>query len=133
MLIRITDDWRSLSHKIDVYTVGDLDMGIKLIDGSFGNTYKVFDKRLFFLAVIKYGIEYKYICESKDVDKQKQVSYYHHMEKEIYYATITIKVAVNKDSGECLTETVSRINQAIKKFDIDGEIKDYTIESGIDE
>jgi hypothetical protein len=53
------------------------------------------------------------------------------MEKEIYYATITIKVAVNKDSTECLTETVSRINQAIKKFDIEGEIKDYTIESGI--
>jgi len=64
MLIRITDDWRFLSHNIDVYTVGDLDMGIKLIDGSFGKTFKVFDKRLFFLAVIKYGIEYKYICES---------------------------------------------------------------------
>jgi len=55
------------------------------------------------------------------------------MDKEIYYATITIKIAVNKDSTECLTETVSRLNQAIEKFDIDGEIKDYTIESGIEE
>jgi len=54
------------------------------------------------------------------------------MDKEIYYATITIKVAVNKEANECLTETVSRLNQAIEKFDIDGEIKDYTIESGID-
>ena len=53
------------------------------------------------------------------------------MDKEIYYATITIKVAVNKDSEECLTQTVSRLNEAINKFDIDGEIKDYTIESGI--
>jgi len=53
------------------------------------------------------------------------------MSKEIYYATITIKVAVNKDPEECLTHTVSRINQAIKKFDIDGEIEDYSIESGI--
>jgi hypothetical protein len=55
------------------------------------------------------------------------------MDKEIYYATITIKVAVNKDPEECLTETVLRLNQAINKFDIDGEIKDWTIESGIEE
>ena len=55
------------------------------------------------------------------------------MDKKIYYATITIKVAVNRDSKECLTETVSRLEQAIEKFDIDGEIKEYTIESGIDE
>lgn len=73
MLIKITDDWKSISSKIDIYTVGNHDMGIKLIDGSFGKTYKVFDKQLFFLAVIKYGIEYKYICESKDVDKMERV------------------------------------------------------------
>jgi hypothetical protein len=38
-------------------------LGIKPIPKSFGGTYKVFDKPLFFLAVIKYGIEYKKICE----------------------------------------------------------------------
>jgi hypothetical protein len=53
------------------------------------------------------------------------------MDKEIYEATITIKIAVKKDSNECLTETVWRLEQAINKFDIEGEIKDYSIESGI--
>jgi hypothetical protein len=53
------------------------------------------------------------------------------MGKEIYEATITIKIAVKKDADECLIETVWRVEQAINKFDIEGEIKDYSIESGI--
>lgn len=40
------------------------EFGIKHISGSY-HTYKVLDKELFFLSVIKYGIEYRYICESK--------------------------------------------------------------------
>lgn len=40
------------------------EFGIKRISGSY-DTYKVLDKQLFLLSVIKYGIEYKYICESK--------------------------------------------------------------------
>ena len=40
------------------------EFGIKQISGSY-DTYKVLDKQLFFLSVIKYGIEYKYICEAR--------------------------------------------------------------------
>jgi hypothetical protein len=53
-------------NNISYYSIFDSDcslLGVKPIPKSFGGTYKVFDKPLFFLAVIKYGIEYKKICE----------------------------------------------------------------------
>jgi hypothetical protein len=63
MLIKIQTD--NLSFWTLLYmTDSDCSLlGIKPIPKSFGGTYKVFDKPLFFLAVIKYGIEYKEICE----------------------------------------------------------------------
>lgn len=64
MLIRILNEWGDLNywgtHPDEEKLVSVL--GVKPIKGSFGNTYKVVNKELFFLNVIKYGIEVKYIC-----------------------------------------------------------------------
>ena len=43
--------------------VNPKDVGLKV--NPVRNTYTIINHKLFFLAVIKYGIEYNYICESK--------------------------------------------------------------------
>jgi hypothetical protein len=51
------------------------------------------------------------------------------MTNEKYYATITLTVAVNKEQGDTLTDTVNKLGQSIKKFDFNGTVEDYSIES----
>lgn len=64
MLIRILNEWGNLNYWGTPISEDHLisALGVKPIKGSFGNTYKVVNKELFFLNVIKYGIEVKYIC-----------------------------------------------------------------------
>lgn len=50
-------------HKLGIVMAYPFDLGISTINGSFGTTYKVIDKQLFFLSVIKYGIEFRKICD----------------------------------------------------------------------
>lgn len=58
---KITELWESPIPKDHLVSV----LGIKPIIGSFGNTYKVVDKHLFLLGIIKYGLDVKYICNLK--------------------------------------------------------------------
>ena len=60
MLIKIQTD-NAFFYNMPESDCGSL--GLKPIPKSFGWTYKVFDKTLFFLAVIKYDISYEKICE----------------------------------------------------------------------
>ena len=53
MLIKIDNLWFSDYNK----------SGLKPIESSFGKTFKVIDKRLFFLCVIEHGITFKKICD----------------------------------------------------------------------
>lgn len=64
MLIKILNEWGNLNYWGTPIPEDRLIsvIGVKPIKGSFGNTYKVVNKELFFLNVIKYGIEVKYIC-----------------------------------------------------------------------
>ena len=43
--------------------VNPKDVGLKV--NPVRNTYTIINQKLFFLAVIEYGIEYNYICESR--------------------------------------------------------------------
>jgi len=51
--------------KDPIHSITSVEIGLKLIaKNEWGERlYEVIDKQLFFLSVIKNGIEYKYICE----------------------------------------------------------------------
>jgi hypothetical protein len=66
MLIKIEDEyWLNFVIVSCPHT-----LGLQQIKGSFGSTFKVTDKELFLLSVIKHGIEYKKICDLPPYTKQ---------------------------------------------------------------
>ena len=69
MLIKITNYWSLNSYDwIRDYNK----FGLKLIKSSFGKTFKVIDKQLFFLCVIEHGIAFRKIC---DVPPYETINY----------------------------------------------------------
>jgi hypothetical protein len=58
-----------LNLKKSVYIESYSDMGLQILDPLDGRIFEVIDKQLFFLAAIKYGLDYEEITikEAKDI------------------------------------------------------------------
>jgi len=59
MLIKIINKWK-LAIGVLAYPH---EIGLMFIDNTYRNTYRVIDKQLFFVSIMKHGIEYKSLYE----------------------------------------------------------------------